>query len=194
MKNKPQLWFISDTHFGHENIIKYSKRPFKDTAEMDVHMINLWNSRVQPEDTVYHLGDFALSGGKKCLPSTFNRLNGNIVFIKGNHDKAEALEDVTGQPLSSYLELYHKKQMIVLCHYSLRVWNKAHRGAWHLFGHSHGALNNLELGKSMDVGVDSLNSLGYDYGPISFDQVKAHMDKQDFINVDHHHPDKIGNK
>ena len=52
------LWFTSDTHFGHENIIKYCKRPFKSLEHMNMEIIRRWNERVQPDDMVIFAGDF----------------------------------------------------------------------------------------------------------------------------------------
>lgn len=76
---------IADTHFGHKNIIKYCNRPFDTVEEMDDYMINRWNKVVDEEDTVYHLGDFALTNTKRQI-EIFNQLNGNIKLIRGNHD------------------------------------------------------------------------------------------------------------
>lgn len=80
------VFFTSDTHFGHENIIRYCDRPFKDTDEMDEAIIARWNETVSPEDTVYHLGDIALGQIAKSLPKVA-RLNGYKIAVLGNHDR-----------------------------------------------------------------------------------------------------------
>lgn len=79
-------WIISDTHFGHSNIIDYENRPFRDVEEMDKVMIDNWNSVVGEKDTVWHLGDFFLTYTEKQF-EIFDQLNGNIILIRGNHDK-----------------------------------------------------------------------------------------------------------
>ena len=84
--NTMSVFVIADTHFHHENIIKYSGRPFKTVEEMDEEMIKRWNNKVAKDDIVIHLGDFAL-GSKKEISNLRKRLNGSIILIKGNHDK-----------------------------------------------------------------------------------------------------------
>lgn len=85
-------FLISDTHFGHANIIRYSHRPFANTAEMDEAMIDNWNAVVRPEDHVYHLGDVTMERGSKGGPQAralirlIRRLNGHKRLIMGNHD------------------------------------------------------------------------------------------------------------
>lgn len=80
-------WVISDPHFGHENIIAYCSRPFKDVDEMDETIIYNWNSLVQDEDTVYCLGDWAHGrGSKEKLKLYLPRLKGRIIMIRGSHD------------------------------------------------------------------------------------------------------------
>lgn len=81
------IWIISDTHFGHENIIKYCNRPFKDTQEMDEHMIEQWNKVVKPGDKIYHLGDVFF--GEENASKIFPRLNGQKRLILGNHDNGK---------------------------------------------------------------------------------------------------------
>jgi calcineurin-like phosphoesterase family protein len=79
-------FFTSDTHFGHANIIKFCDRPFRDVDHMDEQLIGNWNSIVQPEDTVWHLGDVAL-GPRERWASRLGRLNGHIFLVPGNHDR-----------------------------------------------------------------------------------------------------------
>ena len=84
------VWFVSDTHFDHENIIKYCNRPFKSVDEMNNTIWQNWNRVVAPGDIVYHLGDFALGPSRNYVQRVNNLLgvlNGRIYLIKGNHDR-----------------------------------------------------------------------------------------------------------
>lgn len=78
-------WFISDTHFYHNNIIKYCNRPFTTVEEMNETIIYKWNTVVKSNDIVWHLGDFCF-GPKEYIPEIVKRLNGRIKLVKGNHD------------------------------------------------------------------------------------------------------------
>lgn len=81
------VWIVSDTHFGHANIIKYCDRPFADADEMDAALIKNWNSKIKKDDKVFHLGDVIMGkGAKEKLKEIIPKLNGNIHLIKGNHD------------------------------------------------------------------------------------------------------------
>ena len=157
------------SHFGHKNIIKYSSRPFKNVKEMDEALIANWNARVKPNDTIYHLGDFAFGDGSKDPGKYFKRLNGKKHLVIGNHDNKKVW-NLPWESASNYQEVSVGKQRIVLLHYAMRVWHHSYRGVWQIWGHSHGSLpedNSL----SFDVGVDVWN-----YSPVSFEQVKAKMD------------------
>lgn len=79
-------FFTSDTHFGHENIIRYCDRPYKDTDHMNDDIVRRWNEVVTPEDTVFHLGDVALGKIDNSLAQV-SRLNGYKVLVLGNHDR-----------------------------------------------------------------------------------------------------------
>lgn len=83
------IWYTSDTHFNHTNIIKYCGRPFSDVNEMNEKIANNWNSLVRPDDVVYHLGDFGLFRGGKQPEDFIHRLNGHIYLVRGNHDHTE---------------------------------------------------------------------------------------------------------
>lgn len=84
---KPQTYLISDLHLDHENIIRYCARPFSDIDEMNRILVGNWNRIVSPNDTVYFLGD--MSYGRDSHSSSFwlKKLNGKIIFIRGNHDR-----------------------------------------------------------------------------------------------------------
>lgn len=161
-------FFTADTHFGHESVITYCDRPFDSVEEMDEALIQNWNEKVGPSDTVYHLGDFSWHG----MAETYRRrLNGNINLILGNHDK----QIKRGDPLFGFVKdtyMFRENDIhLFLCHYAMRTWPKKHYGAIQLFGHSHGSLSVPEGCLQMDVGVDC-----HDYAPISLEQVLEHFD------------------
>ncbi len=77
-----QIYVVSDTHFGHENIIKFCNRPFANVEEMNETLVSKWNDTVRPNDIVYHLGDVYFRDGNTVL----HRLNGRKRLVLGNHD------------------------------------------------------------------------------------------------------------
>jgi calcineurin-like phosphoesterase family protein len=79
-----RIWFTSDLHFGHENVIKYCNRPYSCAENMDSSLVSGWNSRVSPADTVYCVGDFSLS--TKPVETITPKLNGKKILVLGNHD------------------------------------------------------------------------------------------------------------
>jgi len=176
-------YFSSDYHLGHKNVIKYDGRPFKDVSHMDEEIINNHNEVVDPEDDFYFLGD--LSFNRRATESYLQRLNGNKFFIGGNHDYSDTIKlyEKYGTYLGNLAEIDVAGQRIVICHYSMRVWNKSHHGAWHLYGHSHHSLPDDPHALSIDVGI---NGKGYNYRPLSFRQIKAIMAKKDYKPKDHH--------
>lgn len=182
------IWFTADTHFNHENVIEFSKRPFANLEDMTRKFINKWNERVKPGDTVYHLGDFALSYGEKhreLINNLLADLNGQKWLIKGNHDRKEVTSNPRWVKVIDYHEIKvdlggEHKQRIVMCHYAMRVWNQCHRGSWMLHGHSHGNLTDIG-GKTMDVGVDC-----HEYRPISLEEVASYMETRSILVLDHH--------
>lgn len=180
------IWFTSDSHFGHTNIIKYCNRPFHkkavvDEVEVDVpdvyamneHLIECWNSRVQKGDTVYHLGDFGFTPRAKTegivkLQKIADRLKGKIILIRGNHDtnidsikRFEAVKDIH--------VIHTHNTRFVLFHYPMRSWQFINHGSIHLFGHCH--TNMPPHMRSFDVGVDNAKLILGDYVPWSMDEV-----------------------
>lgn len=176
------VFFTSDTHYGHANIIKYSKRPFSNVDEMNNAIINNHNSIVRPNDTVYHLGDFALGGG--TAEPYLNRLNGQIHLIIGNHEKPALRVKHKFASVDYYKEISIEGKRYILCHYAFKVWNKSQHGSRHLFGHSHGSLLDDPNALSLDVGVDCWN-----YFPVSINQIEEKMKLKTWKPVDHHGKD-----
>jgi len=174
------IFFTADTHFGHKNVIRYCNRPFTSATEMDERLIENWNKIVGSDDLIYHLGDFTLLGEDPAA-GYFQRLNGKIHIVPGGHDHRWTGESDyssrAGHPVIILPPLQTIKvqlpdsgqsQLIALCHYSLRVWDRSHYGSWHLYGHSHGNLPLLD--NSLDVGVDCWN-----YQPISLETVNNNI-------------------
>lgn len=156
-----RLLFTSDTHFGHNNIIRYCSRPFANITDMNEELIARWNDRVNKGDTVYHLGDFFFMNQEEAM-EVLERLNGRIVIVPGNHDKVihklwqspdylglTSLPFKLEQPI---LELHHLNKMLVMCHFPIESWHQKERGSIHLHGHSHG--NATAMQNRYDVGVD----------------------------------------
>jgi len=185
------IWFTSDTHFGHENVIKYSKRPWSNVEEMNEGLIERWNARVGPKDTVYHLGDFCLTKRIDLIDPWLERLNGKIHLVKGNHDdwtrrfdrllqknktKIEWIRDYAEKTFS----VDGKKWKFVLCHFPLLFWHHSHHGSIMLHGHCHGSANqrNLDV-RRLDVGVDC-----HDWYPIALEDIIISM--KDIGFNDHH--------
>jgi len=186
------IFFTSDTHYYHERIIELAKRPFKSVQDMNDTLIAKWNSVVNKNDTIYHLGDYTIEHRKERLKELRARLNGKIILIVGNHDrdkviKHAGIDQIYGHVKHAGIKTYPivrvdlAGQQIMLCHYSMRTWDKSHRGVWHLYGHSHGNLADDPFSLSFDVGVDLHN-----FTPLSFDEVKAIMSRKTFRPVDHH--------
>lgn len=173
------VFFTSDTHFHHANIIKYSNRPFKNTVDMNDALISNWNQKVGKNDLIYHLGDFSFGREDYLFDSVFNRLNGKIVFIQGNHD---SLVRKNRNKFYNYHEGGHEirigGQDISLNHYAGLTWNKKHHGAWMLCGHTHyncpvTRKDGTAIGKILDVGVD-----GHDFFPYSIKEIGEIMAKK----------------
>lgn len=182
-----KLWFTSDTHFGHQNIIKWCGRPWETAEEMDKALIQEWNNVIPKDGVVFHLGDFCF-GGALEWKNIRKSLNGKIYLVMGNHDSSAS------QPMLSLFEkiyggvarLRADKQEIWASHFPLLCWTGSERGSWNLFGHVHTMqvpddkqlgsdfprVKTLKTSKQYDVGVD----YNY-YRPISFRELQKILNK-----------------
>jgi calcineurin-like phosphoesterase family protein len=147
------IFFTSDTHFNHINIVKYCKRPFNDVEHMNRELTNNWNERIKPDDTLYHLGDFAM-GKREFIAPIRKALNGRIILIRGNHDRSKTamLEAGFDEVYDSlFLELNGLK--LWLQHKPLsHIHFLSKKVDYHLCGHVHEKM--VRQGKIINVGVD----------------------------------------
>lgn len=174
------IYFTADTHFGHEAIMRHSKRPFLTVSKHDAVLVSNINAVVQPSDTLYHLGDFAWHN----LASYRARIRcKQIHLVLGNHDRLKAPDRELFCSISDIKKVRVAEQKIYLCHYAMRVWNCSHHGSWHLYGHSHGSLADDPHARSLDVGVDC-----HSFFPVSIDRVAELMSQKQWQAVDHHAP------
>lgn len=172
--NKDKLFFTSDEHYGHNNVIRYCSRPFQSVDQMNDVIISNFNAIVPKDGTTIHAGDFYLGPLKADFvhQRIISRLNGSHIFIMGSHDKW-----MKGPNAPDIIELNIDGQCIIISHYCMRTWAKSHYNSWHLYGHSHGTLE--PIGKSWDIGVDN-NS----FYPLSFQAIECIMnDRPDNPNL-----------
>ena len=178
------IWFTSDTHFGHGNVIRYCNRPFKDKYEMDRTIIENWNSVVKPNDTVHHLGDVSFYSATKTT-EIIQRLHGKKILIRGNHDKGAAyylragfVDYFISTPRTPvkfeefflshypYFECYtHDDRRNKFADRMLREQGNH----WLLCGHIHEIWKNK--GRCINVGVDQWN-----FTPVHIDEIRAYKE------------------
>ena len=161
------VYFTSDIHFNHRNIIKYSPafRNYESAEEMNEALITYWNSVVTPEDTVYDLGDISMIANTKKIVEIAKRLNGKHFLILGNHDhsikkdkeKLIAMTKDDGNKMFEYIRDYKLLTFpgiqIVLSHYPMAAWENQQNGSIMLHGHLHDYMTNVK-GKILNVGFD----------------------------------------
>ena len=169
-------WFTSDTHFGHENIIKYCNRPFENVEQMNETLIRNFNQRIKPNDRVFFAGDFCFrnsAGGKKGEGETHKatyyqeKVNGIWTFIKGNHDRNNSLKTCIEKIVIRY-----GGERICIVHNPLHA-DKNYK--YNFVGHVHERWKIRKLGDSsimINVGVDVWN-----FTPVSFEEIMRDVKK-----------------
>lgn len=205
------IWFTSDPHYNHKNLItglsawedKTGCRDFQTLDEHNDMLVNNINSVVAKDDTLYVLGDWSF-GDFRSIRDFRERVQcENVILILGNHDhhirtNRENCRDLF-QGVHEALQITVEGRIINMFHYSCRVWDKSYRGAWMLYGHSHGSLPEYTLEdaerqwigqdmgvktyRTMDVGMDTHK----EFRPYSFDELRDIMDNRDILlDIDHH--------
>ena len=176
---RDRVFFTSDTHFFHENVLRYSKRGFGSVEEMNEAIISKWNKVVPRDGVVFHLGDFSF-GGERQWNEMLDRLKGEIHLIVGNHD----LQMLKSPVMNRFAEVEFQKiiqvgsEKILLNHYPFLCYSGAVRGQWQLFGHVHGEEKERDRERleylfrtQYDVGVDNNG-----FAPVSYMQLRSILD------------------
>ena len=187
-----RIWFTSDLHFGHRNMISFKHRPYADEKEMGQALVENWNKVVRPNEKVFCLGDFSWWNDRHGTKRLINRLNGEIYIVPGNHDKLKQFELCDPEKLHicsdiSYLYLRPtdpndprfetKCYEIALSHFPLLCYaHSEKKNVYNFFGHIHsekgepmsefGEPLKLHKGRQYDAGADRNN-----YTPVEFFEV-----------------------
>ena len=163
-----KIYLIANTHFNHNNIIKYCNRPFKDIEEMNKSIINNWNSIVDKDDIVYHLGDFLLGDN---ISDFVSKLNGKIYLVRGNHDgkSINFYNNIGLEVAPTKIRLDEYK--IILSHRPLED-----RGISNGYINVHGHIHNGKLDSSFDPSKHKCVSVEMiDYKPVEINKVKKEV-------------------
>ena len=174
------IWFTSDSHFDHENILTFESqgklmRPeFKNVEEMNECMTDLWNETVQDGDHVWHLGDFGF-GSEEITRKRWNRLKGRKKFILGNHDDAALMLDIVGKRNFFFWKRFKEyENPFIASHVPLHRFTLLagdpfeNRQLKNVFGHIHG--HNAPEGGYLNVCVEKTG-----YRPIHIDEVQEKL-------------------
>jgi calcineurin-like phosphoesterase family protein len=172
--------FTSDTHFGHANIIEYCGRPFDSVWYMNDTMIRNWNEVVGPDDTLIHIGDFAMAP-KAVVAELLAKLHGRKILIRGNHDKSiEVMKSLGFAEVYDRLEIDLDGYHLYLSHIPVPVdpgrYKRKYKACftpdppkyydYWLCGHVHERW--LRKGKIINVGVDQ-----WGFTPVTLQQLIA---------------------
>lgn len=139
-----KIFYISDLHLMHRNVIKFDNRQFETVEGMDKALIDNWNSVVTNADHVYHLGDFCW-GKKDDWITYLKQLNGNIHIVTGNHDLKQFGSDVKKYlaEVADYKEITDNGRHVILCHYPIPFYKADYNpDVYMLYGHVHTTVEN----------------------------------------------------
>ena len=186
LEKDQKVFFTSDPHYGHRNILKFCNRPYNDTKEMEQDLIKRWNSVVSNNDIAFILGDIVWFDGRSNTQRILEQLNGKeIHIIPGNHDDRRNFEYLSERFIfhdsivTCFINTGEGIKEVFLSHFPMATWPHHDRKAIHLFGHIHSGPNCdnnaidvpgkdllLKFGKCYDVGVDNNN-----YTPIELTEI-----------------------
>ena len=181
-----KVFFTSDLHFGHENVLRFDNRPFASVEEMDAELVRRWNEKVGKGDLVYVLGDLIWKSRNGDAHNLIRSLNGQIILIKGNHDRflhnAQAKAALAG--IKDYDDICvtledGSVRRCILSHYFIPFYNGHRHQAIHLHGHSYFTDEaDLELKMAMELNesgfkneIYNVGCMYWDYAPVTLAEI-----------------------
>lgn len=164
------VWVTSDTHFYHDNIITYCKRPFDNSAQMNECLLENWNSVVKPGDIVYHLGDVLMGGqaARDDFPKFWAKFHGKKRLIVGNHDDIKFLSSGAFFEKVLMWRLWEDKR-ILFTHVPVHedaLWERAGASGKPINVHGHTHTNGSPKGPYKSVCVELT-----DYKPVHIEEL-----------------------
>lgn len=160
-------WFTADNHFGHANVIGFCRRPFPNVATMDARMLAELRGRVQQDDDLWVIGDFAVSKAgpdqRAEIKAIFDAIPGRKHLVQGNHD-GPWIRELGWQSIVQMADILVEGRRLFLCHYPMITFPGARRGSLQLFGHVH--QNWAGTRNSINVGVDM-----WEFKPIGLHEI-----------------------
>lgn len=157
-------WWTSDYHLSHYNIIKYCDRPFNKIEKMNEVIIDRYNEKVKNEDIVFFLGDFIFKSKRKFYYEIEKKMNGKVIFLKGNHDR--------NNNIITKMYIYYDSKNICMTH---NPKNADSNVPINLCGHVHQRYKIKRLNENsliVNVSVDV-----WDYYPVSFNDISSAISK-----------------
>jgi len=179
-------YYISDTHFGHANVVKYDEKnggyAFRSIEDHDKLLMNNWNRVVTNKDTVYILGDFSWLNGEKTK-EILQKLNGEKVLVRGNHDKWSRDYECRKllKEICDYKCFHDNGKTVVLSHYPILFYQSQHGDSIHLYGHVHNTeeetlfqitCKQLEQNYKIPMHCYNVGCMLHDYTPKTLEQLQ----------------------
>ena len=175
------IYFTSDLHIGHKNILKYQQdtRPYTDIDEHDKWIIDTINSTCTKKDELYVLGDISVSQSQ-LIQEKLKKIDPHIFLVRGNHDHwKESQEAKLFERVWDYRIVHWDKQRIVCFHFPIEEWNRCEWGDIHLHGHCHGSCPTVKTNR-FDIGWDVHKR------PVSIDEILSWKNTNEEHWVTHH--------
>jgi len=185
------LWFMSDLHYNHANVIRFNERPFENVYRMNKHIEETLKTTPKKGDIIFDLGDLFWKGVSETeMKRIISEIPKQRIYkIMGNHDNYNVykksyvgtLFSLISDILEINVDYQGKIYKLVLSHYPLLSWRDKSRGSWMIAGHTHGALDsyNKESGDlRVDIGFDSEIAKNTGNFMISFPDLIKHFEKK----------------